>query len=62
MASDIPHLEVFVHNFLQVIDIILLIGQNKNTLRRKVKGRGLKAKGKRPKLKAEGSKVKPQLS
>jgi hypothetical protein len=32
MASDIPHPEVFVHNFLQVIDIILLIGQNKNTL------------------------------
>ena len=33
MASDIPHPGVFVHNFLQVIDIILLIGQNKNTLR-----------------------------
>ena len=32
MASDIPHPGVFVHNFLQVIDIILLIGQNKNTL------------------------------
>jgi hypothetical protein len=37
MASDIPHPGVFVHNFLQVIDIILLIGQNKNTL----KGYGL---------------------
>jgi hypothetical protein len=32
MASDIPHPEGFVHNFLQVIDIILLIEQNKNTL------------------------------
>jgi len=34
MASDIPHPGVFVHNFLQVIDIILLIGQNKNTLKK----------------------------
>jgi hypothetical protein len=32
MASDIPHPEGFVHNLLQVIDIILLIEQNKNTL------------------------------
>jgi hypothetical protein len=32
MASYIPHPEAFVHNFLQVIDIILEIGQNKNTL------------------------------
>ena len=32
MASYIPHPEAFVHNFLQVIDIVLLMGQNKNTL------------------------------
>ena len=32
MASYIPHPEAFVHNFLHVIDIILYIGQNKNTL------------------------------
>jgi hypothetical protein len=32
MASFIPHPEAFVHDFLQVIDIILEIGQNKNTL------------------------------
>jgi len=32
MASFIPHPEAFVHNFLQVIDIILKIGQNKNIL------------------------------
>jgi len=32
-ASYIPHQGAFVHNFLQIVDIILLIGQNKNTLR-----------------------------
>jgi len=34
MVSFIPHPEAFVHIFLQVVDIILQIGQNKNTLGR----------------------------
>ena len=32
MASDIPHPQAFVHNFLEALDIICNIGQNKNTL------------------------------
>jgi hypothetical protein len=32
MTSYIPLPEAFVHNFLQVIDIISWIEQNKNTL------------------------------
>ena len=32
MVAYIPDPEAFVHNFLQVLDIIFLIGQNKNTL------------------------------
>jgi len=32
VASDIPHPQAFVHNFLEALDIICNIGQNKNIL------------------------------
>jgi hypothetical protein len=32
MAAYIPHLEAFVPDFFRIVDIILFIGQNKNTL------------------------------
>jgi hypothetical protein len=34
MSSDTPHPETAVHNFLQLIDFIFLIGQNKTTLQK----------------------------
>ena len=39
VASDIPHPEAFVHNFLEPLDIICNIGQNKNTLGAVVRGK-----------------------
>ena len=32
MVAYIPDPEAFVQNFLQILDIVFLIGQNKNTL------------------------------
>jgi hypothetical protein len=39
VASDIPHPQAFVHNFLEALDIICNIGQNKNTLSAVVRGK-----------------------